>query len=527
MWIPQTCRLLGELDIFELKSKLLSLLESVWSADEALRQQLTLARPTESVFVQSIAADRFVSILEKRPLQGSDIERRAGWDAISAVVAPIVRQAIAHFSAGGVVTRIQFARMPAGAEIAPHVDQSKMLIAAHRLHLPITTNDGVQFTIDGQQLKMEVGKLYELNNRVQHGVVNQGAECRIHLIIDYLPPENNCREALTSRQESLRKQRLRVARSASPAEQYPAHKLPKVIVSSVVRGAHKTESHGGIYLVDLATSEIEQVVDWNRLDISWEGRGWDRGLRGTALYQDEIFVAASDELFCFDRNFQITASWKSVFLRHAHEIHLFGSRLLVTSTGFDSLLAFNLQTREFDAGWLVRPDEQGVLRLTPFDPRREGPVPGNNLHINSVFVDETGIYLCGRALPFLLRIGASGLEQVARVPTGTHNARPFRGGVLFNDTHADLVAYEGDTDFCYFDVPRYDERLIKRLEYADSKLARQAFGRGLCYTESGLIVAGSSPSTVTVWDLESGTAVKSLNLSMDIRNAVHGLEIYE
>ena len=41
-----------------------------------------------------------------------------------------------------------------------------------------------------------------------------------------------------------------------------------------------------------------------------------------------------------------------------------------------------------------------------------------------------------------------------------------------------------------------------------------------------LVAAGSSPSTVTVFDLVSNQTVFSVNFSMDIRNAIHGLEVW-
>jgi len=37
---------------------------------------------------------------------------------------------------------------------------------------------------------MEVGKVYEINNQLQHSVMNKGAEGRINFIFDYVPPEH-------------------------------------------------------------------------------------------------------------------------------------------------------------------------------------------------------------------------------------------------------------------------------------------------------------------------------------------------
>ena len=56
-----------------------------------------------------------------------------------------------------------------------------------------------------------------------------------------------------------------------------------LVASSVVRGSHQGESHGGVFLVDLVNQRVEQKLDWNTVSIDWQGRGADRGLRGIAL----------------------------------------------------------------------------------------------------------------------------------------------------------------------------------------------------------------------------------------------------
>ena len=58
------------------------------------------------------------------------------------------------------------------------------------------------------------------------------------------------------------------------------------------------------------------------------------------------------------------------------------------------------------------------------------------------------------------------------------------------------------------------------------EIARQAFGRGLCTVTDSLLAAGSSPSTITLHDLDTMKTTLSINLSMDVRNAIHGLEVW-
>ena len=305
-------------------------------------------------------------------------------------------------------------------------------------------------------------------------------------------------------------------------------RLPRLIATSVVRGSRQGESHGGVYTLDFENLTGRQLVDWNTVEIDFEGRGADRGLRGIAFDGDDIYIAASDELFCFDRGFSIRESFKNRYLKHCHEICRVERKLFLTSTGFDSILAFDLDSRRFDWGFhLERP--YGGWSGFAFDPRSDlGPAAVNEFHLNMVHVDQTGIYLSGLHTRALLHLNQEmKVSEVCSLPAGVHNAQPWKGGVLFNDTVADCVRYvprEGRQQA--FRIKRYDESEILFAGIDDSKIARQAFGRGLCTAGSRLIVGGSSPSTISVYDTEAGMTVGSVNLTMDIRNAIHGLEVW-
>lgn len=526
MWMTTPYRHLGSAQIRAVTERLEALPESAWEEGESLRRSLTLYRETRSIFLKSIAAQTFGQILAERPLRESDVEIQGDWGPLVDETETLVEQIIGYLGVEGIVTRIQFARMKPGASIQPHVDQSLMLVASHRVHIPLTSNDGVIFTIDEQDCHFEPGEVFELNNRVTHSVVNKGTRDRIHLIVDYFPAAVNDPAILRWGFEKRRKQRLVTAANPPPAPRLDVE-LPTVIATSVIRGAHKEQSHGGVYLVNLQDESVEQVIDWDTCDISWEGRGWDRGLRGIALFEDQVYIAASDELFCFDRQFNRVNSWKNPYLRHAHEIFRYGETLLVTSTGFDCILQFDLRAGEFNRGWLLRPREKNTLHLQVFDPRKSGPSPGNSLHLNNVTRDADGLYVSGRGLPMLLQINDKALRPIAKLPPGVHNAMKYREGVLYNDTNSDLLAYEADDAFCYLDVPSYPTEQLQNAELGDEKLARQAFGRGLCLFRDNIVIAGSSPSTITVWDLDAGAALKSINLTMDVRNAIHGLHVWK
>lgn len=305
-------------------------------------------------------------------------------------------------------------------------------------------------------------------------------------------------------------------------------RLPRLIATSVVRGSRQGESHGGVYTVDFEKQEGARHVDWNNADIDWTGRGADRGLRGIAFDGEEIYIAASDELFAYDRDFNRLRSFRSRYLKHCHEICRVDQRIFLTSTGFDSLLSFNLESKKFDWGFQLQKLYDHWSGFA-FDPRTDtGPRPVNDFHINMVYVDDTGIYLSGLKTQALLHINdRMEVSEVCSLPAGTHNARPWKDGVIFNDTASDCVRIvDRDGGQQAFRIHRYDESQIRFAGIDDSKIARQAFGRGLCPVGGRFVAAGSSPSTITLYDLASHQPVGFVNLSMDIRNAIHGLTIW-
>jgi len=304
--------------------------------------------------------------------------------------------------------------------------------------------------------------------------------------------------------------------------------LPTLIATSVVRGSQQGESHGGIYLIDFENQIANIMVDWDDSGIDFTGRGWDRGLRGIEFSGGEIFVAASDELFVYDQEFNIKRSYKNDFLKHAHEMNKFENLLFVTSTGYDSLLVFDLNRDEFTRGIHLRKGTKG-WQSQLFDPlSKDGPEMANNLHLNNVRCSKKGLFVSGLRTGALIYMDSDlNAKEYCSLPEGTHNARPFKQGVIFNDTKSDCVrAVSRDGNETNFKVPTYDETELTHTNLDDSRIARQGFARGLCLVDQKLIAVGSSPSTINLFNLEEKKKVASVNLSMDIRNAIHGLEVW-
>lgn len=304
--------------------------------------------------------------------------------------------------------------------------------------------------------------------------------------------------------------------------------LPKLIATSVVRGSQKGQSHGGVYLIDFAEQRVEQKIDWNTGDIDFTGRGWDRGLRGIEFTENELWIAASDELFCYSPTFELIGSYRNEYLRHCHEISRRDNLLFLTSTGFDSILAFDLNAKEFIWGlYLSKNGPHWVAQR--FDPRgRGGPDFNNSYHLNMVRVNADGVTFSGLNTQALLALsGDMSVSEVCSLPRGCHNAMPYGDGVLLNDTASDVVRYVSRSGSpVAVSVPTFPEGELEYRGVDDSRIARQGFGRGLCIINEQLIAAGSSPSTISIIDLQAGARLTAVNLTMDIRNAIHGLECW-
>src|SRR6266446_3085669 len=76
-----------------------------------------------------------------------------------------------------------------------------------------------------------------------------------------------------------------------------------------------------------------------------------------------------------------------------------------------------------------------------------------------------------------------------------------------------------------FDVPKY--KPSDAIERAFAKQSRSAGVRpGLCLYGDDVVIGGSSPSTVSAYSLATGRRISSINISNDIRNCIHGLEVW-
>jgi hypothetical protein len=179
MNIEGSLRELGPVDSEALAGVVLAQDEDAWNANRFRQQAYAVHTHTESLVM--IFCDGWPEL---------EVTREAAWDSLKETAVPLMHRIIESFyPPGGTIIRAMAAKLKAGGIIAPHRDTHQSFVHSHRIHIPITTNPGVRFMINGRPHRFKVGNAYEINNQKNHSVMNSGKEDRITFIFDYLPPK--------------------------------------------------------------------------------------------------------------------------------------------------------------------------------------------------------------------------------------------------------------------------------------------------------------------------------------------------
>jgi len=180
MDIGDRLRDLGPIDSTALRAAILAQDSAAWHEQQYRQQEYDVHRQTESIVLVFANLEAWPEI---------EICKEPGWDRLAKAAVPLMHEIIArHYPPGGAIIRAMAAKLLAGGKITPHVDSHPSFHRGHRIHVPITTNHRVRFMIDGRPHQLEVGRAYEINNQLNHSVMNKGDEDRITFIFDYVPP---------------------------------------------------------------------------------------------------------------------------------------------------------------------------------------------------------------------------------------------------------------------------------------------------------------------------------------------------
>ena len=170
-------RKLGQIDISALREAVLALPDSVWDAENASKpNRFNALDATRHIVFRFVASAADWRLSRDRPL----------WAEWRPLLEPVLSAATADYGyERGEFPRVMLARMGPGGVIRPHWDNNPAAKWPHKIHIPLTTNDQVTFTIDGTGYHLAEGEAVEVNNMALHSVTNEGTSDRIHLIFEY------------------------------------------------------------------------------------------------------------------------------------------------------------------------------------------------------------------------------------------------------------------------------------------------------------------------------------------------------
>ncbi len=96
---------------------------------------------------------------------------------------PVVKRVLDDLHCPKLAVRLM--NLAAGALIKEHRDHDLSFEQGEaRLHIPVFTNPGVEFIVNGSPVPMQEGDCWYVNVNLPHKVANNGATDRIHLVID-------------------------------------------------------------------------------------------------------------------------------------------------------------------------------------------------------------------------------------------------------------------------------------------------------------------------------------------------------
>lgn len=104
-------------------------------------------------------------------------------DAPALANCPYFREVLARFSCP--IQTVRLMRLTPGSRIKEHCDHALGVEnGTIRIHVPVTSNPGVEFELNGSPVILEPGSAWYLRLSDPHRVANHGAADRVHLVLD-------------------------------------------------------------------------------------------------------------------------------------------------------------------------------------------------------------------------------------------------------------------------------------------------------------------------------------------------------
>lgn len=176
MKLDEKLRTLGPVDHAPLKSAMLAAPAELWLEEQLRQKSFDVHAKTHSIIL--LFAEGWPDIR---------VTQHGGWGRFAPFALPLIKEIVRkHYSTQGTVIRAMLAKLLAGKSIDEHFDDHPSFSVSHRIHVPLVTNEQVQFVIAGKPHYLQEGIAYEVSNLDYHYVANPSEQDRVHFIFDYV-----------------------------------------------------------------------------------------------------------------------------------------------------------------------------------------------------------------------------------------------------------------------------------------------------------------------------------------------------
>jgi len=162
-------------DTRPLREKIVQITDEVW-AESDRSERFKVHRQTQTVLLI-----KYLEGVSTKP------EIQPPYAEFEELLRPVVDYIANYYQDNGFVLRILLTKLTAGSKIDEHVDFGYSLLNVHRIHIPIITNEDVDFYVGGTKKQMRAGEFWEIDNARKHAVENNSDEDRVHMIVDWMP----------------------------------------------------------------------------------------------------------------------------------------------------------------------------------------------------------------------------------------------------------------------------------------------------------------------------------------------------
>ena len=193
MNFPGAFRYIGSMEIAELRELVRQLTPQQWAGFSLRQNRYEVHRDTQTIGLVFDPDFRHTHPTRLPALEvfQESLQPALAMAAVFYEQSPRGEKLVSQFGLGYFI-RATLVQLKAGGSIAPHQDNNFSLTHSHRIHLPVITNDRVQFTVGDETMSLPAGDLYEINNRRIHSVQNRSDEDRVHVILDFVLPGEKC-----------------------------------------------------------------------------------------------------------------------------------------------------------------------------------------------------------------------------------------------------------------------------------------------------------------------------------------------